>query len=472
MATTPSEPPAPLPRRDPRYEDTLKKLFVLKRFGVKLDLQAPRQALAQLGDPQRAYPSIHLGGTNGKGSTAAMVAEILQRGGHRVGLFTSPHLNRFTERIRINGEEIHETDVVELFDEVSRLDPDLTFFERTALMAFTHFARNKVDVAVVEVGLGGRLDVTNLVRPVATGILQIGADHTAYLGREISRIAWEKAGILRPGVPLAMAPGESPTAQEVLRRMAKVRGAPVHEHGKDFQLSPVGPVAAPSSPMEFHGPGGPLKVPGVGLMGAHQHQNAAVALTLTGLLPAPLQVSPEARIGGVSEVRWPGRGELLRDAKGKRVLLDAGHNPDGVRALSRLVGEIPHENLHVVVGAMGDKDLEATLSPLVGIADSVVVTQAAYYRACGAEELRKRVLPLTKKAEVLSQTPTRAAIEVALQRAKKDDLVVISGSVFLLGEARGALLEEGSDPFQVTDPVYQPPRPRSQEPSPPKDRAS
>ncbi len=448
---------------DSAYEETLKKLFVLKRFGVKLDLRGPRRALRLLGDPHLKYPVVHIGGTNGKGSTAAMVAEILKEGGLRVGLFTSPHLNRFTERIKVSGEEISRGDVVELFQEISNLDPDLTFFERTALMAFVYFHRSEVDVAVVEVGLGGRLDVTNLVQPVVTGIMQIAADHTAYLGRDISRIAWEKAGILRPGVPAVMAPGESIEATQVLKNMSHARGAKSYFWNRDFQMVSCAGDGVNDGPWEYRGPGGALKIQELSLRGEHQVRNAASALALIGLLEGDLKVSLEARLGGLSRVRWPGRGEVFTDSKGRRVLLDACHNPAAVLALKRLLRQLNYRNLHVVVGAMSDKDLEATLVPLVEEAETAIITRAAYYRSCAAEELVRRLQPKVSSTRFSVVTPVEKAVEDGVGRSSPEDLVVVTGSVFLVGEARSALLGEKTDPFQVTDPVHPPEVSRSRQ---------
>lgn len=451
------------PGHDSAYEETLKKLFVLKRFGVKLDLRGPRRALRLLGDPHLKYPVIHIGGTNGKGSTAAMVAEMLRKGGLRVGLFTSPHLNRFTERIKVSGEEISKGNVVELFQVISSLDPDLTFFERTALMAFVYFHRSEVDVAIVEVGLGGRLDVTNLVEPVVTGIMQIAADHTAYLGRDITRIAWEKAGILRPGVPAVMAPGESKEAVEVLKNMSQARGAKSYFWNRDFKMVSCAGGGGGNGPWEYCGPGGAMKIEELSLRGAHQVRNAASALALTGLLEGDLKVCESAKLLGLAKVRWPGRGEVFTDSKRRRVLLDACHNPAAVLALKRLLRELTYRKLHVVVGAMSDKDLEATLVPLVEEAETAIITRAAYYRSCAAEELIKRLQPKASSTCFLVVTPVEKAVAVGVGRSSPEDLVVVTGSVFLVGEARSALLGEKTDPFQVTDPVHPPEIPRSRQ---------
>ncbi len=444
------------------YKETLQKLFVLKRFGVKLDLKGPARALRLLGNPQLAYPSVHIGGTNGKGSTCAMTADILQKNGLRVGLFTSPHLNRFTERIKINSKEIEEQEVADLFEEVSRLDPDLTFFERTALIAFTYFCRKSVDIAVVEVGLGGRLDVTNLVQPVVTGILQIAHDHTAYLGREISRIAWEKAGILRPGIPAAIAPGESTEAKTVLKRMAAARSTPAYFWGEEFHMISEND----EGPWTYTGPGGPLVVKSLGLKGSHQVQNAATALALTGLLEGRLKASRKARIEGLADVKWPGRGEIILLEDNKKVLLDGCHNPAAAQALTELLDNMEYENLHVVIGAMSDKDLEATLVPLAKRARNAFVTRVSYYRSCSVEELIRRIASAAPDTRVSAIVPVDKAVMKALAISAKEDLVVIAGSFFLVGEAKRILANDNSDPFQVTDPVHPPEIPRSKSSKP------
>ncbi len=406
-----------------------------------------------LKNPHLAYPVLHIAGTNGKGSTAAFAEAILRKAGLKTGLFTSPHLNRFTERIRVDGREIPENEVVRLFDMVSETEPSLTFFERTALMAFQWFAENHVDVAVVEVGLGGRLDVTNLVHSEVAVICQIAKDHTAYLGRDLGRIAWEKGGILQANRPAVLAPGPRPKPRRILADLAAALSCPV-----TWVPEQAGIVAQDTGPeaerLVFEGSARiPLK--DLGLSGAHQRINAAAAVE------AVLQLGP--RIGrhdladhvpqALAETRWPGRFERITTQDSTKFILDAAHNPAGIQALLEALDEIDHERLFVVAGAMFDKDTRALLAPLVARAHRLIFTKASYYRAA-APDILAALFP--EAGHKITARPTVGqAIETAKHQAGPGDVVLVTGSVFLLGEARQALVGEASDPFQVTDPVAQ-----------------
>jgi dihydrofolate synthase/folylpolyglutamate synthase len=375
-------------------------------------------------------------------------------------MFTSPHLCRFTERIRVAGSEIPKRDVARLFRKVSDLPFTLTFFERAALMAFCHFAEQEVDVAVVEVGLGGRLDVTNLIRPEVSVICQVAHDHTAYLGTQLSRIAWEKAGILKPGVPAVLAPGETDEVRGVIERMAEVRGTPVFWHPEDLNLEP----APPDGPFVYQGPGGPLSLPGLALPGAHQLKNAACALAAVSLLQQKmpsLDVTDEAKTKGLKVVRWPGRMEFIDGVAQARILLDAAHNPAGAEALARTLETLEYDRLVMVTGVMEDKDAAATMDKLLPFADEVIFTRVAYYRGKSPKEMRKRLAPADKPSTAVPDVA--GALDLAAGNAREGDLILVTGSVFLMGEARAHLLGEPVDPFQVTDPVS--PDPKAAAPS-------
>ena len=429
------------------YAETLRALFGLRRFGVKLGLTVPRRALARLGDPHLAYPVLHVAGTNGKGSTSAFAESILRRAGLRTGLFTSPHLNRFTERIQVGGEEIPRQEVVRLFTLVSGTDPNLTFFERTALMAFRWFAEQKVDVAVVEVGLGGRLDVTNLVRSELAVICQIAMDHGAYLGNDLNRIAWEKGGILQANRPAILAPGPHPGPRRILANLAHALSCPVTWVPEQARIE-----SSPSGSLLFRGRR-TIELTGLGLAGPYQHSNAAAAVA------AVLELGP--KIGredlaafvpqGLEETRWPGRFESVTTADGKRFVLDAAHNPSGVAALLEAISALPHRRLVVVAGSMSDKDVRGLLSPLVASAHRVVFTRAAYYRAAPPASLAALFPEAEDRMSVADRVSD--ALDAAGRQAGPEDLILVTGSVFLLGEVRRALLDTESDPFQVTDPV-------------------
>src|SRR5512138_4022327 len=321
------------------YLDSLQPLAI--RFG----LERVQRGLDGLGHPERAYAILHVAGTNGKGSTCAMAAEALRAAGHRVGLYTSPHLQRFEERIQVNGAPISADALAARVEEVRRACPwheaapeveRLTYFEFATLLGLLHLARERVDVAVVEVGLGGRFDATNAVLPRVAAVARIGLDHTQLLGDTVEQIAFEKAGIFKPGVPAVVHAHQPPGALETLRAEAARRGAPLT----------VAPVA-------WDGP--------VALAGPHQRGNAALAAAaLRELARAGVPVPEEAIAGGIARARWPGR---LEEVAG--VLLDGAHNPDGAAALAAALSALhPGRPVELVFGVLSDKDHHGMLAAL------------------------------------------------------------------------------------------------------------
>lgn len=429
---------------DDAYRDVLDDLFRLRRFGVKLDVLGPQRALERLGDPTRGLPVVQIAGTNGKGSVAAMVEGLARRSGRRVGLFTSPHLCRFTERIRLDGEEISRAEIVEHYRRVRAEAPELTFFEVATALAALAFAEHHLELGVIEVGLGGRLDATNVFTPVVVGIAPIGCEHTAYLGQDLDRIAWEKGSLMRPGVPTATT-ATDPTVQAVLRRLAAVKETPLSELGPDF-----GVTLADDGLLDYYGPGGAVRADPPPLLGPHQRENAALALALVGLLPPDLRPTREARAQGLARVRWPGRMELLDTSP--PVLLDAGHNPQAVETLLASLGTLSRRRTLVVTATMMDKDNAHLIPALVAAADRTLITRVQYYRGADPEALRALVPePLSSRVEIHPDVP--AALDAARAQAGPEDLIVVAGSVFLVGEARAHLLGEETDPVKVTDPV-------------------
>ena len=336
-------------------------LHSLQRFGVKLGLQNVDAVLAACGDPQRRFPSIHVAGTNGKGSVCAMLASILRADGRRVGLYTSPHLADVRERIRIDGRTIADADFDRLLGRIrktidrllaaGRLEAHPTYFEVLTILAFLHFAERKVDIAVLEVGMGGRFDATNVVTPLVSVITSISLDHREYLGRSLAAIAFEKAGIIKPGVPVVNG-AEGRAAGAVIRRRARERGAPlVSAFGRDGALFAARTAAGFRFRYEFCGESFAfrLKLPGV-----HQGENAAVAVAAArtlGCVDRPLE--RRTILAGLAAAEWPGRLEAV----GRRplVLLDGAHNEDGARALAAYVRDFVRGPLVLVFAMLKDK---------------------------------------------------------------------------------------------------------------------
>lgn len=402
------------------YRAALERLFALRRFGMRPGLDGTRAALAALGEPQRGLRTLHVAGTNGKGSTAAFVEAILRAAGRRTGLYTSPHLLRFTERVRVDGAELFTGEVARLAGALFARVPEPTFFEAATAMALRAFRDAEVEVAVVEAGLGGRLDATRAVEPpLVTVVTGVALDHTEVLGETVEAIAREKAGIFRPGVP-AVIGCEDEAARAVLLAEAARIGAPVHLRGRDFSAEAPGPL---------------------GLAGAHQAGNAALAVRAAELACAALgRPLDEAAVrAGLAGARWPGRLERLADD----LVIDAAHNPDGARALAAaLPGLAAGRPVHLVFGAVSDKDAGAMLEVLAPVAARVVFTRPESPRAREPETLRA----LVPSASV--EPDPGAAVETARSPGA---LTVACGSIFLVGAVRRWVTGEPADPLAVQE---------------------
>jgi dihydrofolate synthase/folylpolyglutamate synthase len=432
-------------------DESLAYLYGLRRFGMRLDLEVPRRLLDRLGSPQRAYPIVHIAGSNGKGSTAAITESILRAAGLRTGLYTSPHLVDFAERIRVNGRPIGPRALARVVagvrphgeEAARRAGRPATFFEITTAMALVHFAEAGVDAAIVETGLGGRFDATNVLVPAVCAITPIALEHRKQLGRTLGAIAREKAGILKCGVP-AVSAAQEHAARDVLARRARTVGAPLAFLGRDFHAGPV-------SEGIFDYKGFAFRLPGLrcGLAGSHQIGNAALALAACErLAESGVAIGPEAMRRGVAAARWPGRLEIiLRDGTGRpRVVVDGAHNPAAARAITdALPRAFSYRRLLLVSAAMADKDLGALTRALsrevLRTGGLVIATAPAFERAADPRRLADRFRRAGARAIALRTVP--AAIDAALARARAGDLVLVAGSLYLVGEARAHLLPAG-----------------------------
>ncbi len=394
------------------YLDTLRPLAM--RFG----LERMERGLDALGRPERDLRILHVAGTNGKGSTCAMAAEALRRAGHRVGLYTSPHLVRFHERIQVDGRPIGDEALAARIEEIRRAcpwheregDDRLTYFEFATLLGLLHLARERVDAAVVEVGLGGRFDATNAVTPLVTAVARIGLDHMQFLGNRVDAIAREKAGIFKAGVPAVVARAQPPEAMEALRDEAARRGAPFHVAGPDWQ----GPVA---------------------LQGSHQRGNAALAAAALRLLDAAGVRADEASIrDGIATARWPGR---LEEVGG--VLLDGAHNPDGAAALAAALPALhPSRPVELVFGVLADKDHEGMLDALAPAVRRFHLVSPGSARAREPESYGDRARRTGRPVDV--HAGLGEALRCARAAAAEDGaLVCVAGSLYLVGAARELL---------------------------------
>ncbi|MEW6078006.1 MAG: folylpolyglutamate synthase/dihydrofolate synthase family protein [Thermodesulfobacteriota bacterium] len=423
------------------YDRCLEEMFQLRRFGIRLELATIRAILAALGHPQRQYPAIHIAGSNGKGSTASMLTTILSRAGYKVGLYTSPHLIRFNERIKINGREISDSRVAAAYkavkDKHGRKRPP-TFFEYTTAMAFYEFARQKVDVAVIETGMGGRYDATNVLTPILSIITNISLEHQAYLGKTLAAIAGEKAGIIKPRVPLITAVRQE-SAIAVIRQTAKEKKADCFRLGEQFTVR-----RHRSGDFSYSGPAMKIKNLSTRLPGAHQTSNAALAVAACEVLNSRGRLSiPEESIRqGLLEVRWPARLEIV--SNNPLVIIDGAHNLAGAGILSRYLStsaELAGKKILLVIGILDDKPYEAMLKKLVPLSDSVILTRAKIGRAIEPQVLARIVRPMKRRFEIAGSV--EEAVRQAVDKASPADAICISGSLYVAGEARHALTKMG-----------------------------
>ncbi len=416
--------------------------------GIKPSLDRIRVLLAKLGDPQLRFPSIHITGTNGKTSVARMVSSILEVTGKRVGRYTSPHMQSVTERVCVDGRPISERDfaatlekVIPLVEETDRETGDpLSYFEITTAMAFLYFTQRKVDVGVIEVGLGGRWDATNLVDSRLQVITGVALDHVAELGGTLEKIAWEKAGIIKEDSYVVSAVSD-PGALEVISRTCEEKRCNLKLYGRDFSL-----LYSLTYGVETGKIGQAVGIRGLlreypelflPLLGDHQAVNAACAVAAcecyAGTLAALSSTEVEA---GLRRVRSPGRLEVV--SRDPLLLLDGAHNPDGAGRLAQaLANDLDYERCILVVGILEDKDAPAMLELLLPLAHTVVATQSTDERATPAHRLAEMVKGLGKDCVVVEQVGE--AVKFARTLASVSDLVCVTGSLYTVGEARSAL---------------------------------
>lgn len=410
----------------------------LSPSSIKLGLERVEEALEVLGHPERRYPALHVAGTNGKGSTCALSSAVLHAAGHKVGLYTSPHLVRVTERIRVNGEEISEQVLGQRILEVLERHPgaaqSLTYFEFGTVVAFWHFAQEAVDVAVVEVGLGGRLDATRACEPLVTAITPVSFDHMEYLGHTLGAIAGEKAGILKPGVPVVVSRQEPGALAAIERRAAEV-GAPLLLEGRDFSVT----VRADGG-LGYAGPGRTLDGFTLGLRGPHQRQNAAVAVACLELLSRRGLAVPEAALRqGLAGARWPGRLEELGGSP--PVLLDGAHNPAGVQVLLEGLRSLyAGRRVHCVFGVVADKDRGPMLRALLPACTSVHLTPLDTPRSLAPERYLDEARALCP--DVTAHASLDEALASARSRAASEDVILCTGSLFLVGSVRARQVDQ------------------------------
>jgi dihydrofolate synthase/folylpolyglutamate synthase len=443
---------------DLKYQETLDYLYSYIDFSLqkasryspdRFDLGRMRDFMALLGNPQSDYRIIHVAGTKGKGSVAALCANAIHRSGLKAGLYTSPHLEDYAERIQVDGIPIPHEDLVALVDEIKPQianSPEITTFEITTALALLYFSRSKVDVAVLEVGLGGRLDATNVCQPDVTVITSISYDHTYLLGETLAEIAGEKAGILKPGIPLVLSPQVEEARRSILH-IAAERSAPVVEVDRDYLFRPLdksrtgqqlevwsaGSYGKESSPVE-------LSIP---LLGDHQLVNAATAYAA---LMVARENGIEVSIPGIKEgfrsVQWPGRFEILQ--QDPAMIIDSAHNQDSAQKLHNVLQDyFPGQKVVLVFGASEDKDISGMLGELKPAVHQIVATKSSHPRAADPEDLAALAEKLNIKAVTCSSVED--AMTEAERLADGSRIILVTGSIFVAAAARSVWMAAESD---------------------------
>jgi dihydrofolate synthase/folylpolyglutamate synthase len=427
-----------------RYLDTLthfERLRIVRYNTQNFDLDRMRTLLRRLGNPHNAFKSIHVAGTKGKGSTCAMLASMLQACGYKVGLYTSPHLVDIRERICIDGHMISHADFARLVRNVepiaNRMRPTPTYFDVLTAIAFKYFADHQVDIAVVETGLGGRLDSTNVITPEVTAITSISKDHMAQLGHTVAKIAEEKAGIFKTGIP-AVTVMQDPDAEAVLKRVAEKVGAPLDVAGKTIEFSyrfessrmlgPHNRICLTTANSRFEH----LAVP---LIGEHQAINCGLALSVLDKLKGRgMAISDAKAMEGLAKTTMPGRMEMVNAMP--RVVVDGAHNAASLDALMRAIGQfISYDSMVVIFGCCADKDVTGMLERLSAGADKVIFTKVESIRTADPNELASRYVEQYGKMAQVAAT-LEDALAIANRAVTREDLICITGSFYLVGEAK------------------------------------
>jgi dihydrofolate synthase / folylpolyglutamate synthase len=440
------------------FEEAVEYLYSLghETLAMKLGLATIRTLAAACGDPQRKFPAIHIAGTNGKGSTAAMTDAILRAAGYRVGLYISPHLVSITERVRVNGDDISQDDFARLASEVRAqceeavaqglLEAPATFFEQVTMLAFLYFAEREVDIAVLEVGMGGRFDATNICQPIVTAITSVGYDHQKHLGETLAEIAGEKAGIIKTGVPVVAAPQEEAAMMTIAARAIELHAnlisveemmrssdnlhidSPIDDSdAADISLVGRYRIRYRTSRAEY----GAL----LSLRGRHQAFNALTAIHIAeGLIEEGWEVSPAAINEGLSGAEWPGRLEIA-NISNRLLLLDGAHNVEGARSLRGFLAEhFSTRPITLIFGAMADKAIDEMGELLFPIAQKVIVTRVENLRA--AEPRRLQEIAAKWHENVNCADDVKQALALAVNVTPQNGLICACGSLFLIGEIK------------------------------------
>ncbi len=404
------------------YDEAINWLYDLQFFGMKLGLSNTLTLLEELGNPHEKFSSIHVAGSNGKGSVCAFLTSILKESGKKVGTYTSPHLSQFGERISINGIPMTRTEVVKAIqyirphvEKLQKKDIQCTFFETTTCMAFHHFARRRIDIAVIEVGMGGRLDSTNVIIPELVVITNISKEHSQHLGESIEEIAGEKAGIIKKGVATITSVQDKKALTVVASQCKKMKSKLYNIHDKKLEIldSDLFGITLKSHGVELR-----IKLPG-----QHQAVNAATA----ALAAETMGIKKEAIKKGLASTEWPGRLQVIR--RSPTMILDSTHNPGGADALAAFLKQQKIKPI-LIIGMLEDKEILPVVKALEPLASKIIVTQPDYHRKMNAKELASH---FSSKVEIVSKLPK--AVDKAMKSANENDIILITGSIFTASQA-------------------------------------
>ncbi len=431
------------------YTECLKRMYSLGRFGIKLGLNTISGILANLGSPEQTFKTIHIAGTNGKGSIASYMAAILTKAGIKTGLFTSPHLVRFNERFVINGKEVSNEDIVDAYLAVQQADTGkrkATFFELATAMALYLFSKHGVEWAVMETGMGGRLDATNIVNPDVCVITNLSLEHTEYLGNTLEEIAKEKGGIIKENTPVVCGVSQ-PSALAVLNKIALEKSAPLYLYNRDFQVKAGGAKKS----FDYFGIKKQWNGIETRLSGEHQLDNSALALAGMELIAPDLTdshgntlLTEETVKNGMIETAWPGRLETILEKP--LVILDGAHNLHAAQNLgSYLNREFSSRNLTLVLGILDDKPHEEMLGHFAASARRIIVTKAATSRSLDPEVLKESVQKVSN-AETIIIDQVDKAVSHAVKTSSDSDVICIAGSLYVVGEARDYIISNHNRP--------------------------
>ncbi len=422
------------------YVEAIEYLYNLKIYGMSLGLERIEHLLSELGSSHKDLNAIHVTGTNGKGSVCAMLHSILHSAGYKVGLFTSPHLVSFEERIVVGRERIPKNEICGFVEEIKPIAESMveskkfdhpTFFEIVTAMAFEHFRKENVDFAVLEVGLGGRLDATNVVTPLVSVITTVALDHTHVLGKSLEEVAREKAGIIKPKVPVVTGIDDE-TILSLIKNVGKERKCQVHatkERGKYILKN----ANLEGQIFDLEDKGERYKDLKIRLVGEHQLKNAQIALiTLKVLEERGIAISEESIREGFERTTWPGRLEII--SHNPTIVLDGAHNPAGMNALNSTLQELfEGKKLTLVIGMMRDKDIPGIVREIAYLADNIIITRPDMDRAADPKIIATEVRKYSDKVMIIEKVAN--ATEYAINNTAYDDVICISGSIYNVGEA-------------------------------------